>query len=241
MVADCAMIDTHCHILPGLDDGPEDLETALTMARIAEHDGIRAIIATPHVGANGSRPTPDVIRERTAAFNEALQQAAIRIAVYPGAEVRITDTLCQELQAGEHMTLADRGKHLLIELPLNSYPTYAAELFFNLQVMGITPVLAHPERTALLRVHPEVIWGLAERGVLLQANLDSLQGRAGWPVRSQAIRLLRRGAVHLIATDAHDPRKRPPVLSTARKALRRLGGDDAFQKLVISGPQGLLR
>jgi protein-tyrosine phosphatase len=235
------MIDTHCHILPGLDDGPADLETALTMARIAEHDGIRAIIATPHVGANGSRLTPDIIRERTAAFNEALQQAAIQLTVYPGAEVRITDTLCQELEAGEHMTLADRGKHLLIELPFNSYPAYAGELFFNLQVMGIIPVLAHPERTAMLRAHPEVVWGLADRGALLQVNLDSLQGRAGWGVRLQALRLLKRGAVHLLASDAHDPRNRPPILSTARKVLRRLGGEEAFQRLVIAGPQSLLQ
>lgn len=235
------MIDTHCHILPGLDDGPCDLETALTMARIAERDGIRAIIATPHVGANGGRPTPDVIRERTAAFNESLQKAGISLTVYPGAEVRITDTLCQELQAGEHMTLADRGKHLLIELPFNGYPAYAAELFFNLQVMGIVPVLAHPERTAMLRAHPEVIWGLADRGALLQINLDSILGRAGWGVRTQALRLLKREAVHLIASDAHDTRDRPPILSAARKALRRLGGDEAFNKLVVAGPQWLLR
>jgi protein-tyrosine phosphatase len=235
------MIDTHCHILPGLDDGPPDLETALTMARIAEQDGIRAIIATPHVGAKGVHPAPDEIRERTAAFSDAVRAAGINLIIHPGAEVRLTDTLCQELQAGELMTLGDRGKYLLVELPFNGYPAYAPELFFNLQVMGVVPVIAHPERTAMLRAHPEVIWGLAERGALLQINLDSLLGRAGWSIRTQTIRLLKREVVHLIASDAHDPRSRPPVLSRARKALRRLGGDEAFNKLVVAGPQWLLR
>ena len=149
------MIDTHCHILPGLDDGARDMETALEMARIAHRDGIRAIIATPHVNLETCLPSRETIRARTAELSEALAREGIEVAVHAGAEHALSGDLLERLRAGELMTLADRGKHLLVELPFGGYPAFVSEVFFSLQLAGVTPVLAHPERAAAGRTELE--------------------------------------------------------------------------------------
>ena len=230
------MIDTHCHILPGLDDGPADLETSLAMARIAERDGIRVIIATPHADPEDEALTPDIIRARTAELNEALRREGIGVTILPGAENQLHLTLVEELKAGKVMTLADRGAHVLIELPFNGYPNYVADLFFKVQLLGVTPVLAHPERAILGRSDPALIEGLAQRGAMLQLNVDSLLGNDGKLVRNLAQRLIREGFAHTVASDAHDPKRRRPILSPLRKALRRVGGDEAFRRLTEENP-----
>lgn len=234
------MIDTHCHILPGLDDGARDMETALEMARIAYQDGIRAMIATPHVDAATCLPNPETIRARTAELNEALAREGIAMTIHAGAEHALSGDLVEQVRAGELLTMADRGTHLLVELPFGGYPSFVSEVFFSLQLAGVTPVLAHPERAAAGRTDPALIRGLAGRGALVQLNLDSLLGRDGRIVLMVATSLVRDGLAHMVASDAHDTRARPPRLSPARRALRRLGGDAAFRALTVTGPARLL-
>lgn len=234
------MIDTHCHILPGIDDGPRDLAEALEMARIAVADGIQTIVATPHLDCERDALSPDFLRDQVARFNAALTEAQIPLTVLPGAEIRIGADLLERAKAGSLMTLADRGTHLLLELPFNSYPSYVPQLFFGLQLLGLAPILAHPERTALFRTHPEVIQGLVDRGALIQVNADSLTRWRDRTVRALAFDLLKHGAVHLLASDAHDTRHRPPQLSRARRALRRHGGDEVFARLTQTTPSRLL-
>ena len=230
------MIDCHCHILPGLDDGPADLETSIVMARIAERDGIRTVIATPHTDSASDCPSLERIRERTAELNEALQREGIELTILPGAENQLHLQLADHLKEGRVMTLADRGQHVLIELPFNGYPTYVADLFFKIQLLGITPVLAHPERAVIGRNDPDLIRGLSERGAMLQLNVDSVLGHDGRLVRNTSLNLIKDGLAHLVSSDAHDPRRRPPILSPLRKALRRLGGEATVRRLTVENP-----
>ena len=234
------MVDVHCHILPGVDDGPREMEAAVAMARVAERDGIRAIVATPHVDPRKGFPTPEAIRERTAALNEALRQEGIDLTVLPGAENQLSDDLAEQIKDGKVMTLADRGKHVLIELPFSGYPTFVGELFFDIQLLGVTPVLAHPERAAIAHADPDEIRALADRGAILQINADSMTGREGRAVRAFAHRLVREKLAQIIATDAHDPKRRAPRLTPARKAFRRLGGEAAFRKATEIEPGRLI-
>ncbi len=235
------MIDTHCHILPGIDDGPDTLEISVEMARVAAKDGVHVIIATPHANLDEGVVTPEQIRERVAILNDAIRAAGIGITVLPGAEISSVDNLIKRLEAGQVMTVADRGKHLLIELPFSSFPNYVPDLFFNLQLMGFVPIIAHPERSGAARLRLDTIRELAQRGALLQVNAESIRGKEGRGIRAIAQRLLREDLVSFIASDGHDPKRRPPVISPARSAMRRLGGDAAFARLTESGPARLLR
>ena len=244
------MIDTHCHILPGLDDGPETLETSLAMARMAARDGVRIVIATPHTNLDDGYPSPEVVRERVAALNEAIRAEGIDLSVVPGAEITVTDRLTEHLEAGRVMTMGDRGKHLLIELPFNSFPNFIPDLFFSIQLMGFVPIIAHPERSGAARIRLDTIRELAQRGALLQVNMENvtrggllemLSGSAPDSPRSLVRKLLQEDLVDFIGSDGHDPQRRRPVLTPARAGLKRFGGDGAFQRLTQSGPARLLR
>jgi protein-tyrosine phosphatase len=235
------MIDIHSHILPGLDDGASDLETALQMARMAVADGIRTIIATPHTDPLRGEPSPDLVRERVAAFAAVLEREGIELQVLPGAENVLSDNLVEALRDGKVLTLGDRGKYVLIELPFGGYPTFIPELMFNIQLQGFLPVLAHPERSAMNRANPSAIQELVDKGARLQVNADSLLGRGGRAVMVLAQRLARNKAIWAVASDAHDLRSRPPQLSPVRKALRKLGGDLAFDDYTQINPAKILR
>jgi protein-tyrosine phosphatase len=235
------MIDIHSHILPGLDDGAPDVETALAMARMAVADGIRTIIATPHTDPFRGEPDPDMVRERVAAFSAVLVREGLELQVLPGAELVLSDNLPEALRDGKVLTLGDRGKYALIELPFGGYPTFIPELIFNLQLQGFLPILAHPERSAMNRTNPAAIEELVDKGARLQVNASSLLGRGGRAVMILAQRLARAKAIWAVASDAHDLRSRPPVLSPVRKALRKLGGDAAFDSYTLLNPGKILR
>lgn len=235
------MVDIHSHILPGIDDGSRDIETSLEMARIAVADGTRTMIATPHADPLRGTPAPDVIREQVAALNARLALEGIDLQVLAGAENVLSDGLPEGIRDGKVMTLGDCGKYVLIELPFGGYPTFVPELIFNLQLQGVTPVLAHPERSAMSRSNPASIQELADKGALLQVNADSLAGRGGRAVAGLAQRLARSHSIWAIASDCHDVRSRPPKLTVARRALRKFGGDAAFDEYTTRNPGRILK
>ena len=233
------MVDLHCHILPGIDDGAPDMETSLEMAQIAVADGIDTVVATPH--ASSTNPlSPSEIRAATQAFNEALRQQQIDLVVLPGAEVEAQLQMVELLRGKQLITIGDRGRHLLIETPFVGIPQFLEQICFELQIAGITPVLAHPERSELARQQPEVLQKLAERGCLLQVNADSVLGRAGRDAKRLAVSLLRTGQAQILASDAHDAHYRPPRLSSARNKLERAVKDINFQMLTDRVPRSII-
>lgn len=197
------MIDLHCHIIPEVDDGAQNMTESLEIAYQLQNAGFKTIFATPHVIEGRNTLSCDRIIEGTSRVNQALQKEGLDLEVLPGAECYIFPELAKWVSEGKIMTLGNMNKYLLVELPMLEVPSYTEKVFFDLQVMGITPVLAHPERYKELADTPERLVEWARKGVLLQLNLRSIDGRYGEGPAQLARILLRSNMIHTIGSDAH--------------------------------------
>lgn len=199
------MIDVHCHILPGLDDGVKNLDCALILAIQLSRAGFQKVIATPHVFEGCQSLDPRTILEATNQLNQELKQEGIPLEVLPGAENYICPELPKYLKEEKILTMADSHKYLLLELPVQELPLYTEHVIFELQVQGITPVLAHPERYHYFAEAPELLVKWKDKGVILQVDLRSLDGVYGSGPLRLASWLLENSLVQLIGTDSHRP------------------------------------
>jgi protein-tyrosine phosphatase len=225
------MIDLHCHILPGVDDGAGSLADAVAMCRLAAADGCTTMVATPHQ----RHPSfPGVSRQALEAARAELVAALAGEGpeVLLGAEVRVDSELLAELEARATEVLALAGsRYLLLELPRAAVGPDPEELVHELLVGGWRPVLAHPEVLPWLTV--ERLLGLVERGALLQITAAAVTGDFGKMPHQRAWELLDEGVVHFMASDSHSPTWRAPGLSAARSAVeRRLGA--ALARLLVT-------
>ncbi len=202
------MIDLHCHVLPGIDDGPATIEDSLELARAAAAAGTRVIVATPHVSWRYPNE-PGTIARLVDELNARLSSEAIELQVRPGAELamsRIADTDRTQL---ERLTLGGGG-WLLVEPPFVPTAYGLDPIVFELQRQGYRVILAHPERCAAFHRDPRMLASMAGAGVLTSITAGSLVGRFGAPARRFALRLVDEGMVHNVASDAHDEIRRPP-------------------------------
>lgn len=222
------MIDIHSHILPGLDDGAADLSQAVEMAQLAVAEGIHTIIATPH-HRNGRYDNPaQVVEKAVARLVEELKGRQIALTVLPGQEVRSYRELLPGIEAGEVMGL-HRTKYLLLELPSRGIPEQLDADLHELGVMGIVPIIAHPERNREIVANPDRLLAMIERGALSQVTAHSLNGGFGARVQRDALELCRRRLVHFVASDAHHPQLRPFGLQEAYELIaHRFGEQEAF-------------
>lgn len=224
-------VDIHCHLLPGLDDGASTDDDALAMAEIAVAEGIETIVATPHqLGAN-ARNSGETIRAATNRFQQLLDRRRIPLRVLPGGDVRIEPDLTRKIRTGDVLTLADRRRHVLLELPHNVYLPLD-RLLDELRAAGIVGVLSHPERNRGILGRPGVLRPLVQRGCLLQVTAGSLTGEFGPYVQQFSRSLVEQGLVHFVATDAHGTKARRPALRAAFERVAELAGrqtaDDLF-------------
>lgn len=234
------MIDIHTHLLYGADDGASTLEEALDMVRRAQADGITAMVATPHSTNLPPALVADEIPRRVQALQEELDRNGMAVRLYPGLENYLDLELPKRLEAGHALPL-NRGPYVLVELPLTQYPLYTEHVLFELQIKGLVPVLAHPERNADVSRDHSLLERLVERGVLAQVTAASLLGAFGTEVKRSAEAFVKRRLVHIIASDAHGPAgHRSPVLSAAVAAASRLVGREQAQAMVTSLPQAIL-
>jgi protein-tyrosine phosphatase len=205
------MIDIHCHILPGIDDGAADLDASLAMALVAADDGITTIAATPHVRDDHPFDLTE-LPERRAQLEAALAKGGLELEIVQGAEVAIEKV--GELSEIELRELCiGHGRHLLVESPYSHALGWLEEGVYDVQRRGFEPILAHPERCPSFQSEPARLGELVENGVLCSLTAASLAGQFGRTVRSFATELLSRGWAHNIASDAHDPSRRSPRLS----------------------------
>jgi protein-tyrosine phosphatase len=228
------VIDLHCHILPGIDDGPETLAGSLELARAAVADGIAVVAATPHVRDDWPT-TPQSMERLVRELRIALEREAIPLDVRPGGEVAL-DELPRLGDTVRRYALAGNPRYLLVEMPYRGWPLDIAHKFFDLLARGITPVLAHPERNSDVQEQPERLAPLVEQGALVQLTAASVDGRLGRRARSTSFRLLDLELAHLIASDAHAPSVRTLTLTAAAEAV---GGGDLARWLTLDVPAAI--
>ncbi len=235
------MIDIHSHILPGLDDGAPDMDTALAMAGMAEEDGITQIIATPHVFREKiSENTLEQIDPALEKFRAALRRASIRLKVHPGAEVHISHDLSQKIRSHRRKLVLNRKRYVLVEFPSSHVFAGVKDLFFDLMTDSLIPVIAHPERNRVFRHDQTRLFELIEMGVLVQLNQGSLFGLYGGSVRDAALRFIEMNFVHFIATDCHNTHASVPRLSAAMREVEILAGKEAALAMVEDNPRAVI-
>lgn len=237
-VEQCA--DIHCHILPGLDDGPRGIEESVALARALAEDGITTIVATPHqLGRYDRLNSAEVINQRIAELTAHLDAEQIPLELLPGGDVRIDERLPKLLESGEIIPLANAGGHLLLELPHELFVDPMTAILMLVD-RGLQPILTHPERHPYLANREDLLFQWVEAGTVIQLTAGSLLGEFGRRAYRQAWRILELGLASLIATDAHDVARRPPRLTQALALLSDEIGPQAARTLGIDNPLRVL-
>ena len=234
------MIDLHCHMLPGIDDGSPDLATSLAMARMAVGDGITHLACTPHITPGVYANTAADIAARTADLSVKLAAEGIELTLWTGADVHVDPQLVSKLSTGVIPTLGG-SRYFLLEPPHNVVPPRLPALVQSLVAAGYVPIITHPERLGWIESHYDLVQRLVEVGALIQLTAASITGGFGKRPQYWSERMLDEGIVDFVATDAHNVTGRPPILSAARERLaERLGEAEALE-MVYNRPARVLR
>ncbi|WP_053218186.1 tyrosine-protein phosphatase [Virgibacillus senegalensis] len=201
------MIDIHCHILPGIDDGAKHMEDSLEMAREAVAQGIHTIIATPHhLNGRYNNYKTDILGY-VSQLNNRLQDENIPLTVLPGQETRINGNMVDHLEQGELLPLNGKG-YVFVELPSDHVPRYTKQLLFDLQVQGFKPIIVHPERNRELIKDPDQLYEFVKNGTLTQVTAASVVGKFGKTIRKFSQQLIEANLTHFISSDAHNTTNR---------------------------------
>jgi protein-tyrosine phosphatase len=256
------MIDLHSHILFGIDDGPKAIEESIQMCRIGYQDGIRTIVATPHIQPGIYQNNRSIILTKLQQLNNALMKFGVQSSEFvvknsdsmtqqlndpmtgfkllPGADVHFSSDVLQRYEEGEIVTVNDQGRYLMVEFAFQGIPYQAEEVLFKLLTKGITPIISHPERNMEIAQRPKRYYEMIRMGCLGQVTAMSLTGDFGSGVRRIAEKLLSKRLIHMIASDAHSADGRPPILSAAVKAAEKIVGKEEAQKMVTEYPQAVI-
>ena len=210
------MIDIHSHPLWEVDDGAESFEIALEMCKMAAADGITHMVATPH--SNYRYPfDPEVNQRKIAEIQQALGEAPKMLL---GCDFHLSyENIKHLLDGGKSCYTINRTKYLLVELDEHFIPQQLDQVFYDLQIAGYIPIITHPERNALIRRKTDLVRKWVNQGCLVQVTAQSYEGGFGSTSLALAEEWLSQNLVHFLATDAHDPKRRPPILSTCYQKL----------------------
>jgi len=234
------MLDLHAHILPRFDDGAQDAETSLLMAKLAAKDGITDLVATPHIVPGLHQSTKEEIVEAVNNLNQTLKENGFPIQILPGGEYRLEPELPRKLSAGEIVTVNETGRYILIEFPTTFIPGFTDTVLYELQLQGVTPIIAHPERNSGFVREPKRLEEMVKRGMLSQVTAGSLTGMFGREAQKAALLFLEKGWCHIIASDAHSANGRIPMLSCAAQMVEDYMGRDAALLLVLENPRRII-
>ncbi|MGH9486884.1 MAG: tyrosine-protein phosphatase [Terriglobales bacterium] len=229
-------VDTHLHLLPGLDDGPSDWESALAMAEVAIADGTTHVVVTPHCNYQFAYSPA-----RTAALcQEMTEKLGSRLQILPGCEVHLSfENVQAMLERGREFSL-NHSRYVLVEFPQFFERLALGNALRQLCESGQVPVLAHPERNPVFQQHPEALDEYLRLGCLSQVTASSLRGRFGKRAQQFSLELLQTGRIHLLASDGHSAEQRAPGLSQAARFVEEQIDAGRAQALCSSNPLALV-
>jgi protein-tyrosine phosphatase len=233
------VIDLHCHMLPGIDDGAPDLETSLQMARVAVADGITITACTPHIFPGLYENDGPGIRKAVAALQVELDREEIPLQLTTGADVQLCPDLVAGLKSGRILALGT-SRYFLFEPPHHTAPPRLEEQVFASMAAGYHPIVTHPERLHWIESHYDTMKRMAHAGAWMQLTCGSVTGRFGKRPQYWSERMLDEGLVHILATDAHNLRNRAPLMASARDAVAERLGEQAATDMVLTRPRAVL-
>ena len=235
-----ALVDVHCHCLPGLDDGPGSWDEALSLCKALVRQGITTVVATPHqLGRYDGHYDADTIRDTSTRLNGALLKRGIPLRVLPGAEIRVDERILPLLKQGQLLTMGDQGRLVLLELPYEVYFDLGP-LLAQLSQFGLQAIIAHPERNRVLALEPQRIKAWMDYNPVLQITGASLLGRFGTTVQRASFQLLDMPFSKLVATDAHDLGARRPCFAEAFEMTAQHRGQALARQLFVEEPLTLM-
>jgi len=219
------MIDIHCHILPGVDDGAKTMHDSLEMARKAVEEGISTIIATPHHKNSQFTNNRELIIPKVNKLNAALKDNGIPLEILPGQETRIHGEVIDGLDKGEILPLAET-QYVFVELPSGTVPAYTKTLLFDIQMKGLIPIIVHPERNQEIIEHPDRLYEMVKDGALTQVTAASVCGYFGKKIKNFSHQLIESNLTHFIASDAHNTTTRAFKLAEGYEEVEKKFGMD---------------
>ncbi|NYF89990.1 CpsB/CapC family capsule biosynthesis tyrosine phosphatase [Tunturiibacter empetritectus] len=229
------MIDIHHHLLWGMDDGASTLEASVAMAKMAAADGITHIVCSPHSNGQYSYDPP-IINAKIIELQERLDRDSIGIKLGRGCDFHMSYENIQEAKVDPTKFSINGLGYLLVEVPDYGLPRGLTEIFYQLQLAGLTPILTHPERNPTLQADQDRIAEWLQRGVLVQVTAGSVLGRMGKHAERMAHELLENRWVHFLATDAHNTTSRAPKMREALELVAAKYGPDYAHLLCVSNP-----
>lgn len=235
------LVDIHCHILPGVDDGAQTIEDSIGMAKKAVSEGISHILCTPHHN-NGTylNKKDDVIR-RVADLQAVLDEQEIPLILYEGQEVRLSADIMKRIAQNEILFADLSNKYILIEFPSMEVPMFAHRALFELCANGYVPIIVHPERNSQIIKNPNLMIPFIEMGCLAQLTCASYVGQFGKEIQKVSKIMIEHGMVHLLASDAHNLEGRNFFTKEAYEKLEKEFGNDTYDdfkyvaKAVVNG------
>lgn len=228
------LIDLHCHMLPGVDDGAKDQTVALKLARVAVEQGISHLLLTPHhMDSHYMNHKQDVI-EKTAVFQSILESEKISLKVFPGQEVHLTGDLLDAVLEGDILFMDANNRYLLLEFPHNEVPEYAENMVFELTSRGITPVIAHPERNLGFQKDPDKLYDFVKMGCLTQLTSSSYMGIFGKKVQDLTEKIIKANLGFVFASDAHNFEGRRFMMREAFERLAEREGSEVAEQFNLN-------
>ncbi|MFC0525328.1 tyrosine-protein phosphatase [Pontibacillus salicampi] len=227
------MIDIHCHILPGLDDGPETTEASVNLARTAYEEGIHTIVATPHHNMQLTENEPHTIVEALSALRVELEKHHIPLELIAGQEVRIHDRFMEDLEEKRILPIHEESNYIYVELPKDHVPSFTSKLLYDVQIAGYKPVLVHPERNKELLESPDELYKLVKYGVYTQLTAASLCGENGKRIEKFSKQMVEANLAHFIASGANK-HSTTFFLSEAYKVVAQAFGEDMRRQFMVN-------
>lgn len=234
------LVDTHCHILPEVDDGAQNIEETRQMLKQAYDDGIRYIIATPHHHPRRGRKPPGQLRRQLKVVREEAARISDELRIYLGTEIYFGQDIPEKLREEKILTM-NRTRYVLVEFSPADPFEYICQGIQQIQMKGYEVILAHIERYQCMYKGIEKAEHLKHMGVQIQVNADSITGESGWKAKRFVRQLLDNRLVFCVGTDAHNPKRRPPRMKKAAEYVEKKCGEDYARRIFFSNPRIMLR